>query len=556
MNSVLLLLLLVLEAAPPAPPPIRLVDAARERGLAFVHETGRSPLRSLIETTGPGVCVFDLEGDGDDDVFLVSGGRLAPLAGAPGRRPSALFRNDGGRFTDVTGAAGVGGRGYGMGCTSADFDGDGDADLLVTNAGADELFLNAGQGRFGEVAVRAGLADERWTTSAAAADYDGDGDLDLFVGAYADPARGPAFCDGPGGLRLLCRPTDYPALPSRLYRNEGLGEDGVPRFVDVTEPAGVSDGGGRTLGVLFEDLNEDGRPDLYLANDMTRNVLLLNRGASFVDATLRSGVGYSNRGIPEAGMGVDAGDLDGDGHPELVVTNFQLETNTLYRALGEGRWSDVSRSSGLGAASFLPLGFGTHFLDLDLDGDLDLFVANGHVDDQVSDYDPQSRHAQADQVFETRTVGGRIRLHELSSSALAGVEPGVGRGSAWLDLEGDGDLDLVVNNNGGAATLYENRSERAGRRSIGVRLQQAGANPAALGALVEVRVPGLPVQRRRIRTASSLLSASPPRAHFGLGTAAEARVRVIWPDGVVQDAGRLPAGRLHLIRRAAPQVRP
>jgi len=547
-------LLLLLSGAQAAP--IRLVDQARERGLAFVHQTGRSPLRSLVETTGAGVCVFDLDGDGDDDVYLVSGGVLEPVKGSPARQPSRLFRNEGGRFTDVTLSAGVGGHGYGMGCTSADFDGDGDADLFVTNSGADELFLNDGHGVFIEVARLAGLADTRWTTSAAAADYDLDGDLDLFVGAYADPAKGPVLCDGPKGLELLCRPTDYPALPSRLYRNDGVGEDGVPRYTDVTAEAGVSDAGGRLLGVLFEDLDADGRPDLYLANDMTRNVLLLNRESGFVDATLRGGVGYSDRGIPEAGMGVDAGDLDGDGHFELIVTNFQLEVNTLYRGLGGARWSDVARSSGLGSASFLPLGFGTHLIDLDLDGDLDLFVANGHVDDRVSEYDEQARHAQADLVFETRMMEGRPRLRDVSAVALAGVVPRVGRGSAWLDLEGDGDLDLIVNDNGGPALLYENRSERRGRQWLALRLSQFGANPAAIGALVELRASGLPVQRRRVRTACSLLSSSPARVHFGLGKAESAEVRVVWPDGTIQDLGLLPAGRLHLIRRQALEEKP
>ena len=549
-------LLLLLSGADAAPAPIRLVDGAEGRGLAFQHETGRAPLRSLVETTGAGVCVFDLEGDGDDDVYLVSGGVLEPAKGSPSRQPSRLFRNEGGRFTDVTVSAGVGGQGYGMGCTSADLDGDGDADLFVTNSGADELFLNDGSGLFTEVARTAGLADTRWTTSAAAADYDLDGDLDLFVGAYADPAKGPLACDGPKGLKLLCRPTDYPALPSRLYRNDGVGVDGVPRYRDVTAEAGVSDAGGRLLGVLFEDLDDDGRPDLYLANDMTRNVLLLNRRSGFIDATLRGGVGYSDRGVPEAGMGVDAGDLDGDGHPELVVTNFQFEANTLYRGLGGARWSDVAASSGLGAASFLPLGFGTQLLDLDLDGDLDLFVANGHVDDRVGEYDEQAAHAQGDQVFETRVVNGRPKLRDVSSVALDGVTPRVGRGSAWLDLEGDGDLDLVVNDNGGPALLYENRSERRGRHWLALRLSQPGSNADAIGALVELRADGLPVQRRRVRSACSLLSASPLRVHFGLGEAETASVRVIWPDARVQDLGSLAAGRVHLVRRKAAKEEP
>jgi hypothetical protein len=545
-------LLLVATAALAGEPSIRLVDVAAERGLAFEHQTGRSPLRSLVETTGAGACVLDHDGDGDDDVYLVSGGVLEEGPGAPRRRPSRLFRNDGGRFVDVTEEAGVGGRGYGMGCTAADLDGDGATDLLVTNHGPDELFLNLGDGTFREAGAAAGLADPRWTTSAAAADHDGDGDLDLFVGAYADPERGPEACPGPGGRPILCRPSDYAALPSRLLRNDGPAGDGVPRFTDVTRALGASDAGGRLLGVLFEDLDEDGRPDLYLANDMSRNVLLIQRGGRFVDATALAGVGLSDRGLPEAGMGVDAGDLNGDGLLDLVVTNFEWESNTLYRGLGGARWVDESRSSGLGAATFLPLGFGVHLIDLDLDGDLDLFVANGHVDDRVSLRDERAAHAQSDQVFENPGPSRRLRLHDVSKSALAGAPLRVGRGSAWLDLEGDGDLDLVVNDNGGPPLLYENRTPRAGRSWLAVRLEQPGPNRSALGALVEARAEGLPVQRRRVRTACSLLSASPPRAHFGLGAARTASVSVTWPDGLVQDLGSLAAGRVHLVRRAPP----
>jgi len=546
-----LALLLILLAGAPASQPggMRLVDEAGARGLAFRHDFGASRLHYLAESTGAGTCVADFDGDGDDDAYLVNGGVL-DASGGRKREPSRLFLNDAGSFTDVTERSGVGGHGFGMGCVAADVEGDGDIDLLVTNLGADELFLNDGTARFRDGAQQAGVADARWTTGADLADMDGDGDLDLYVGGYVDMPLDGRWCHGPNDLSLICRPFDYQAIPNRLYRNDGVGSAG-PRFVDITSTSGAADPRGKSLGVLFQDLNGDARPDLFVANDTTRRTLLINLGAGvFEDRTLRAGVGLSSRGLPEASMGLDSGDLDGDGLDDLVVTNFQGETNTIYRGLGAGRWADVTDSSGEGAPSLPMLAFGTHFADFDLDGDLDLLVVNGHVDDQVQLYDKTTSFEQRDQLFENVSSPGRVRFVERVDAIAAPLR--AGRGSAVLDADGDGDIDVLVNELGAPATLLINRTPRNGRHWIEVELAGGPAgNPRAVGALVEIEAGGR-AQQRRIRCASSYLSSSPARASFGLGSATRARVRITWPDGTRQDAGALEADRRHVLRCVKP----
>lgn len=544
------LLVLALAAPAPAPPQpaLRLVDVASERGLAFRHDPGVERLHYLAEATGSGTCAFDADGDGDDDILLVNGGVLDPATKRP-RQPNRLFLNDGtGRFRDAGPDAGVAGAGFGMGCMAADVEGDGDLDVLVTGLGPDQLLLNDGRGRFRDVAATAGVADPRWTTAAGFADGDGDGDLDLYVGAYVDQPLDGRWCDGPKGLKLVCRPFDYAPLPNRLYRNDGVDAAGIPRFADVTAASGAADAQGKALGLLFEDLSGDGRADLFVANDTTRSTYLEATGAlAFEDRSLKAGLGLSAIGRPQASMGIDAGDLDGDGRDEVAVTNFQGETNTIWSLRGGGPARDVTDSSGMGAASLPMLGFGMNFADLDLDGDLDVIVANGHVDDRIAEHDPRSTFAQRVQVLENAGAPGALRLIDRPAAIVA--REVVGRGTALLDLEGDGDLDVVVNALGGEPLLLENRAPA--RSWIQVELRQPGANPRAIGARVEV-VAGGRTQARRIRTASSYLSSSPPRASFGLGDATTARVRVTWPDGFVQDAGDLAARQRHVVTRPTP----
>lgn len=546
------LILAVLAAAASAPG-LRLQDVAAERGLAFQHDPGVERLHYLAEATGSGVCVLDADGDGDDDIFLVNGGVLDP-ASKRARRPNALFLNDGrGHFTQAGPDAGVSGAGFGMGCVAADVEGDGDIDLFVTGLGPDQLLLNDGNARFRDVAAQAGLADPRWTTGAAFGDADSDGDLDLYVGAYVDLPLDGRWCDGPRGLKLICRPFDYRPLPNRLHRNDGIGADGIPRFTDITESSGTADANGKALGVLFEDLSGDGLPDLFVANDTTRSTFLVALGRGrFEDASLRRGLGLSAIGRPQASMGVDAGDLDGDGQDELAITNFQSETNTVWSLRKAGSARDVTDSSGMGASSLQMLGFGIQFVDLDLDGDLDVVVVNGHVDDRVAEYDPQGEFAQRVQVLENLSRPGTVRLVERKD--VVSAPKTVGRGFAWLDLEGDGDLDLVVNALGGMPLLLENRAPADSW--IQVELRQDGPNTRAIGAVVRAEGPA-GIAERRIRTASSYLSSSPPRAAFGLGkmpSGQSVAVRVTWPDGQVQDVGHMLINTRHVLRRSAADL--
>lgn len=552
-------------AVAPEPASVRFVDVAAARGLVFLHDLGRDEIVHAVETTGSGACVLDLEGDGDDDIFLVQGAvmeivEIVEDAGVPvppprRREPSRLFRNDGGRFIDVSVEAGLTADAelWGMGCAVADVDGDGDDDLLETGHGADRLLLNDGAGRFSDAGERAGVADPRWTTSAGFADFDGDGDLDLYVGAYVDFRPDGRRCEA-HDIDVTCGPRDYDGIRGRLWRNEGVGADGVPRFVDVTEEVGAVEPVGKTLGVLFEDLTGDGWPDLYVANDTERNTLLVNVGSDegrrFRDRTLIAGVGYSAVGLAEAGMGVDAADLDGrlSASPDLVVTNFHLETNTLYAARGPARYADVSDASGLGDASLRRLAFGVNAADFDLDGDVDLFVANGHVEPRVAEFDTSTSHAQADQILLNVTEGDGPRFEEATDAIEAAIV--VSRASSLLDFDEDGDLDVLVSANAGPAQLLENRTPRQGRHWIAVRLAGPAPNTRGVGARVALRAAGRE-QVRRARTASSFLATSSATLHFGLGPAEAADIVVHWPDGATSRHPALAADTVHRLQHPA-----
>ncbi|HEX9668669.1 MAG TPA: VCBS repeat-containing protein, partial [Thermoanaerobaculia bacterium] len=373
--------------SPLACPGVALTEVAEAAGVPFRHRSGASPLKHLPETMGAGLAWLDFDGDGWLDLYLVQSGPFPPdgSAGAPSR----LFRNRGPdaagrvRFESVAddGGAGIPGdaaRDYGQGVVAADVEGDGDADLLVTSFGRDALLVNGGDGRFAPAGEGAGLGRHPgWSSSAAFADGDGDGDLDLYVARYVDydPAR-PLFCGDPkSGRREYCDPSLFTGAPDLYFRNRGDGT-----FAEAAREAGLADPLGKGLGVLFVDLDGDLRPEVYVANDQTINLLFANRGGGrFEDVSLVSGTAVNRDGMAEAGMGLAAADFDGDGDPDLAVTNFDFETNTLYRNLGGLQFEDDSAETGFGPPSLNLLGFGLAALDLDLDGDLDYYVANGHV---------------------------------------------------------------------------------------------------------------------------------------------------------------------------------
>lgn len=448
------------------------VDVTAESGVEFLHDAGLSPEKHLPETMGAGGALFDVDADGDLDLYLLQGGPMRLGGAEPGTfiEPAGplptnrLFVNDGrGHFRDATASSGAAAHtGYAMGATVGDVNGDGHLDLYVTNLGADVLLLGDGTGAFVDGTAASGLRDERWTSAAMLFDADGDADLDLYVAGYVqvDLAH-PLWCgERRDGWRSACHPDAYPALQDRLWINDGHG-----KFRDATSSNGVAQSFGKGLGIVPCDVDADGDLDLYIANDGTENFLWVNRGdGTFEDGTLLSGLGVDGRGMTEAGMGLASGDVDGDGDLDLFVTNFEDESNTLYRNDGTGLFEDVTLLVGLERPSRLPLGFGTVLEDFDLDGDLDLAVANGHILDNAELYRDGSLHAQRAQLFEN---DGQGQFRELFVEAGGfGAARFVGRGLYSGDLDGDGDADLVLTQCGGATRVFRNVRGDEGRAIV------------------------------------------------------------------------------------------
>ena len=509
----------------------RFHDATQDAGIYFAHVNGANGQKFVIETVGPGGGFFDYDGDGRLDIYLING---AAVPGTEYATPpqNALYRHRGdGTFADATAQAGVGDTGYGMGCAVGDIDNDGDLDLYVTNFGANSLYENRGDGTFADATARAGVGDERWGASAAFADIDRDGLVDLYVGNYHNFSySNHRLCaEGGSGLQLYCGPEAFDGVSDVLYHNQGDGT-----FADITAAAGLASDQGKELGVVFGDVDLDGDPDLYLANDKTLNFLYINDGAGrFAEEGLLAGTAYNEDGDVEAGMGVDMGDYDHDGFPDLFVTNFQWETNTLYKNLGDGSFVDETFLAGLGKGSIPYLSWGTRFVDIDNDGDRDLFIANGHLESDVEQYE-DTTFRQRNQLF--LNVGdGRYEEFIPTDDALA-LER-VSRGAAFGDYDDDGDIDVLVANIAAPPTLM--RNDGAAGRWLRLRLAGTSSNRAAIGARVEVYGGGL-VQTDEVRSGASYLSQSDLRLHFGLGDAEEVeRVVVYWPSGLVEEYANL-----------------
>lgn len=503
-------------------PQVQFADVTREAGLAFRHTNGASRDKHIVETMGSGGLFFDYDNDGWLDVLLVDGGSVADAQVAAGAR-HRLFRNRrNGTFEDVTASARITHRGFGMGACAGDYDNDGWTDLHVTGPGANTLYRNTGQGSFADVTRAAGIAAAGLSTSCTFADIDLDGDLDLFVVQYVDLSAGEVYC-GDNRVRAYCRPDVYRGLPNVLYRNDGDG-----RFTDATRQAGLYTTAGKGLGVVAGDYDDDGRPDLFVANDLVPNFLYHNEGrGTFREVGLLAGVAVASDGKARAGMGTDFGDYDGDGRLDLVVTNFEFETHNLFRNLGDGLFADATAASGMGVATLSFLGFGTVFLDYDNDGDLDVATANGHVLDNATHFGANSTTAQRNLLL--RNDGGRFReVGRTSGAGLALIK--VSRALAAGDIDNDGDLDLLVTNNGDSVDLLRNEG-RQPNASMLVRLVGKQGNRDAIGARLRLTA-GSQAQVREVKTGSSYLSQSDLRQHFGLGRATRAdRLEIRWPGG-------------------------
>ncbi len=514
-----------------AAPAIPFADVTASSGIAFVHDSGASERVFLPETMGAGVAIFDHDGDGLPDLLFVQGCRVGDRC-----PPAALYRNLGGmRFEDVTARSGIPAGPLGMGAAVADADGDGDPDVVITALGRPLLLRNDG-GTFRDVAARAGVTGGTWVTpsgkevpswgtSAAWLDHDADGRLDLFIASYVRwSPETDVFTTLDGVHKAFTTPTSYAGDTCRLYRN--LGDW---RFEDVTDSAGIRRDDAKALGVVAEDVNGDGRPDIVVANDTQPNFLYLSRPeGGFVESALRAGIAYDEGGRARAGMGVDMADVDGSGRRSLAIGNFSREPLALFQPDAQGFFVDRAAACGLAGPTLLTLTFGLAFFDADLDGWPDLALANGHIEPNIAKVQADVSHAQAPQLFWGRGDGTFA-----DASALAGEvfsRPVVARGLATADLDGDGDLDLVLTTCGGPPLILRN-DQALGHHWLRVRLSGRGGNRDALGARVVVSAGGRD-REQVVRAGSSYLSQSELVLTFGLGEASVVDgVRVRWPDG-------------------------
>jgi hypothetical protein len=510
-----------------------------ESGITWVHENALSTQRYLPETTGAGGAIFDYDGDGWMDLYLVNSGPCDfyrprfPLA-------NALYRNNrDGTFTDVTAKAGVAGGTYGMGATVGDYDNDGFPDLYVTAYGKAILYHNEGNGTFTDVTEEAGVAVPGWTTSAVFFDYDDDARLDLFVCNYVRYGiEGPTSCSGtPHGKRYFCVPRIFTPLASTLFHNEGGG-----RFRDVSGESPIGHALGKALGVAATDVNGDGQLDLFVTNDTTPNHLWMNRGGGrWEEEALPAGVALSAEGRPRSSMGVDSADYDGDARPDVAVGNIDHELASLYRNNGNETFADEAEANGIAAATRLVSCWGLKLFDADDDGWPDLLLANGHPDDMLDGTGYGVRYRQPPLLF--RNEGGRYR--NVSDEAGPAFRKELSaRGLAVGDLDNDGRVDVLIANNGMAPSLLRNESETA-HHWLGVKLEGRIANRDAVGAVV--RWSGGGVTRQRLKTGGGgYLSSHDPRLVLGLGGAAKVDwVEVKWPrpSGRVERLTDLPVDR-------------
>jgi hypothetical protein len=498
-------------------------DVTEEAGIRFTHFNDASPRKYLPETMGAGVAFFDYDGDGRPDLYLVNG---CPLTGDRGRaRSGSLYRNlDGRRFQDVTREANLTQPMYGMGAAVGDIDNDGHLDLFVTGVGGDRLYRNRGDRTFEDATQRMSPSHPGFGSSAAFLDYDLDGFLDLFVGRYVEwSPEHDVRCSPDGTHRTYCTPEVYPGESNRLYRNlAGKG------FRDVTQEARVRLPEGKTLGVVAVDHNRDGWPDLAVANDTVRNFLFINnRDGTFSEAGVAVGMAYSESGNTRGGMGIDAEDADGDGAADIVIGNFSQEMAAFYRSTSGGFYVDDAAQVGIGLPTLLTLAFGTLLADFSGDGRMDLLIVNGHIEPEISRTRRVQSYAQPIQFFRNAGNGKFALAADGEGSPLS--TPLVGRGLAAADIDGDGDLDLAVTQNGRRAVLLRNEAEP--QSWIRVRLVGRASNRTGYGGVVRAFA-GERSWTRSLVSGRSYLSACEPVLTLGLGDAESLdRLEILWPSG-------------------------
>jgi enediyne biosynthesis protein E4 len=533
------------------PAPIQFTNLTASAGIKFVHFRGNDGIPINRELFGPGVCVADFNNDGYPDIYFVNGRDLYNR-GIAAR--NALYQNNGdGTFQDVTENAGVPGTGYGLGCVWGDYDNDGLPDLYVTQYGRNVLYHNNGNGTFTDVTDKAGVAglefDAPFHSGATFFDYDRDGHLDLYVGSYvALGPDAPRYCTV-SGVKTSCPPTAYKGTPAILYHNNGDGT-----FTNVTKKSGIYQPRGKNLAVGAADYDNDGWPDLFVANDGVNAYLYHNEhNGTFDEVGLLSGMALAARGNVMAAMCISLGDYDNDGSLDLFITDFQNNSDHLWHNDGKGSFDEVSDRAGITAPTRGVLSFGGGFFDYDNDGWLDLFIANGHVYPEVEQASPEVHFKQFNSLFHNE---GNGKFVETTKSAGPGFQtPYVGRGVAFADFDNTGRVDVVVANNGDPPLLLHN-SGADGNHFINLKLVGSKSNRDAMGARVRLMA-GNVAQIREIAGGGSYLSQSDLRAHFGIGRATHAEtVEVSWPSGQKQIFHGIPADSFYLIQEGRDQIGP
>ena len=530
---------LVLAAATP----VVFTDVTEPAGIRFTHNTGAFGAKYMPETFGAGALWLDVDGDGWQDLLLVNGTAWPERDDAATH--AALYRNDrDGTFTDITRGSGLDVPLYGLGGAAADFDNDGHVDVYLTVLGPNRLFRGAGDGTFTDVTGTAGVGDPGFSTAALWFDYDKDGHLDLFVGNYVHwSPETDLFCSLTGDTKSYCTPESYQGQSGTLYRNRGDST-----FEDVTTAAGLRAPSAKALGAVMLDFNDDGWMDLFVANDTQPDQLFENRGdGTFEDIGVLAGVAFSDAGVARAGMGVDAADYDRSGRADLVIGHFSTEMMALYHNEGNGLFIDEGPRSAIGRSTLLTLTFGCFFFDFDLDGWPDIFAANGHVADDVERVQARITYAQPPQLF--RNLGGG-RFEEVTAPDTALGAPQVGRGAAYADFDGDGDLDVVVTANGGAPRLLRNDGGND-NHVLRIRTMGTTSNRDGIGARIDVTAGGA-TRWQVVRTGSSYLSQSELPVTFGLGDGTRVdALEVTWPSGRVDRIGAVSADRTITVEEGA-----
>ena len=512
------------------------IDVTEPAGLTFEHTDGRSGLRLFNEYLGSGGGFFDYDGDGDLDIYLING--AIQIDNVQDKTPhNVLYRNNGDNtFTDVTEEAGVGSTAYGTGATVGDYDNDGDLDLYVTNFGTDQLYQNNGDGTFTDVTTHAKVGNPNWGTSCAFADVNNDGHLDLYVANYAEyTPENDRRCEE-RGVHVYCGPHAYPAVHDTFYKNNGDGT-----FTDAStlyRPADLIPQHG--LGVTFGDYDADGNIDLYVANDQNPNFLFQNNGdGNFLEVALMSGVCYNDMGKEEAGMGTDFGDYDNDGRLDLTVSNYQTETNTVYRNHDSSFFTDNTITAGIAEVTHGYLGWGIRFFDYDNDGHQDIFVANGHLMDNINVLEKHVTYPQKNLLF--RNLGDGTFANVTSETDGLALKK-VSRGTAIGDYDNDGDLDILVTNCNQRPDLLQNA---VGNQNNWIQVQVVGqkSNRSGIGARIKV-VTGTHVQYREVQSGGSYLSFHDLRAHFGVGKAEQIEsLEIWWTNGHIDRGTHLPVNQ-------------